>query len=119
MKTTYKTILTGAQARAKQIELEAKTGLKLSVYSTGNGYNFVPYMHKDIEPKSDNISQIIPLLPTKGMDAVSFVHLSKVTGLKIQDVLEACQYLLKTRTATGVIGRGGKVIGIYSAKDSE
>jgi len=114
MKTLYKTLRnkSGAEIRKVHAELENKSGMKLSCYSTGDGVHFHPYLHDGIPESTDNVYIISDFLPVQST-GYSFTHIAKHFNLSVMSVMMTIQFLYKRGLIVADISRDGKIIGAH------
>jgi len=108
MKTLYKTY-TNQQARAKQIELQEKTGLKWDTYHVGDGMRFTAVITKETPTNSDLAQKLYPILSRVGY---SFTKLAELSGMKLSEVLIAAKTLVQQQQGIAVVNRMGNFAGI-------
>ncbi len=109
MKLLFKTYTMQSQARAKQIEYEAKTGVKWDFYHIGDGMVFTPIVTKDTPMDESAATALLPHL-TKNYQ--NFAKLSDVSGLDLPTVLSGAKTLVKSIRAVGTVNRMGNFAAI-------
>ena len=116
MKTNWKSITTDREARAKQLELEARYGCPFTRYSTGDGMKIRPCINGTVGQSVDyveNIKAAMVKMNLQRFESASFDRLAEATGLSLIQVLETCNFMIHARIASMEIGRSGPVIAIY------
>lgn len=109
MKTFFQTYQF-KQARKKQLELEAKTGLKWDCFMCHGGYGFTPIVTKETGTDPELAARLLPHLTRRGH---SFVRLSEISDLSLPEVLIAAKTLVKDQQAVGGVNRMGNFASIH------
>lgn len=112
MKTLYKTIRTGTEANEKHRQLEERFGMKLTRYSTGDGWNFRPYIHEGIKLSVFHRDAMLKVLPVNGTGK-SFTSIADETGISLMDVMMNIKALLVDGVAVPDVSRDGKIVGAH------
>ncbi len=106
-------------AREKQMELEAKTGLKWTYGSQHCKLEFSPTWTSKTEQIQDEMigSRLLELAPT-ALKAISFLYAAEKLGLELNQVIGIIYWLCKQGKAVSVVNRMDKPVGYFMRKEN-
>ncbi len=95
MKTIWKTERSFEWLRAKQQWFEARTGVKWTFYTSGNGYIFNAVVTRNTGQCAALADKLFERMPKTKLWATNFQTLAKECGMDLADVLVAANTLVR------------------------